>query len=108
MRPRIGRLRHRLTLEASARADDGGGGAVSSWEEVAELWGAVEAVAGKETVAADRLTGQAAYQIVIRHRDGITPSMRFRRGAEAFDILAVLDKDGRRRFLVCQCERRDL
>lgn len=108
MRARIGRLRHRLTLETNSRADDGGGGAASSWEELAELWGAVEAVAGRETVAADRVTGQAAYQIVIRYRDGILPAMRFRRGAEAFDILAALDKDGRRRFLVCQCERRDL
>ena len=108
MRARIGRLRHRLTLEARSRADDGGGGAVSTWDELAELWGAVEAVTGKETVAADRVTGQAAYQIVIRHRDDIMPAMRFRRGAEAFDILAALDKDGRRRFLVCQCERRDL
>ena len=108
MRARIGRLRHRLTLEAASRADDGGGGAVSSWEEVAELWGAVEASTGKETVAADRVTGQAGFQIIIRYRDDVTPAMRFRRGAEAFHILAALDKDGRRRFLVCQCERRDL
>ena len=108
MRARIGRLRHRLTLEASSRADDGGGGAVSTWEEVAGLWGAVEGASGKETVAADRLTGRAGYQIIIRYRDDVTPAMRFRRGAEAFDILAAIDKDGRRRFLVCQCERRDL
>lgn len=108
MKARIGRLRHRLTLEANARTNDGGGGAVSSWGAVAEIWGAVEAATGKETVGADRVTGQAAYQIVIRYRDDVIPAMRFRRGAEAFDILAVLDEDGRRRFLVCQCERRDL
>jgi SPP1 family predicted phage head-tail adaptor len=95
MRARIGRLRHRLTLEARSRANDGG-------------WGAVEAATGKEAVAADRVTGQAAYLIIIRYRGDVTPAMRFRRGTEAFDILAVLDKDGRRRFLVCHCERRDL
>lgn len=108
MKARIGRLRHRLTLEANARADDGGGGTVSSWSALAELWGAVEAATGKEAIAADRVTGQAAYQIIIRYRDDVIPAMRFRRGAEAFDILAVLDQDGRRSFLVCQCERRDL
>jgi SPP1 family predicted phage head-tail adaptor len=108
VKARIGRLRHRLTLEASARAGDGGGGAVSTWETVAELWGAVEAVAGKEAVMADRVSGEASYRIVIRHRDDLRPAMRFRRGAEAFGILAVLDADGRRRFLVCDCERRDL
>jgi SPP1 family predicted phage head-tail adaptor len=108
MKARIGRLRHRLTLEARSRADDGGGGAVSTWVALAELWGAVEAATGKETVAADRVNGQAGFQIIIRYRDDVTPAMRFRRGAEIFDILAALDKDGRRRFLVCQCERRDL
>ena len=108
MRARIGRLRHRLTLEASVRANDGGGGTVSSWEPLAELWGAVEAVTGREAVMADRVSGLASFQIVIRHRDDVVPSMRFRRDAEAFDILAALDQDGRRRFLICQCERRDL
>jgi SPP1 family predicted phage head-tail adaptor len=108
VRARIGRLRHRLTLEVRSRVGDGGGGAVSTWEPVAELWGAVEAVAGKEAVMADRVSGQAASRIVIRHRDDVGPAMRFRRGAEAFDILAALDQDGRRRFLVCDCERRDL
>ena len=108
MRARIGRLRHRLTLEASARANDGGGGAVSTWAPLAEIWGAVEAASGREALAADRVSGQVGYQIIIRYRGDVAPAMRFRRGTEAFDILAALDKDGRRRFLVCQCERRDL
>jgi len=108
VRARIGRLRHRLTLEASTRVNDGGGGAVSTWGAVAELWGTVEAATGKEAVAADRVSGGTAYQIVIRYRDDLAPAMRFRRGEEAFDIVAVLDKYGRRRFLVCLCERRDL
>lgn len=108
MKARIGRLRHRLTLETRSRSPDGGGGAVSAWTPVAELWGAVEAVAGKEAVAADRVSGETACRIVIRHRDDVGPAMRFRRGGEAFDIVAALDGDGRRRFLVCECERRDL
>jgi SPP1 family predicted phage head-tail adaptor len=105
---RIGRLRHRLTLETRSRTPDGGGGGASTWTPVAELWGALDAVAGKEAVMADRVSGQAAYRIVIRHRDDVGPAMRFRRGGEAFDIVAALDQDGRRRFLVCDCQRRDL
>ncbi|NJM34939.1 MAG: phage head closure protein [Rhodomicrobium sp.] len=73
-----------------------------------EVWGAVEASSGKEIVGADRVTGEASYTITIRYRPDLTPSMRFRRGTETFHILAVLDKDGRRRLLTCQCERRDL
>jgi SPP1 family predicted phage head-tail adaptor len=108
MSTRIGRLRHRLTIEQAARTDDEGGGAALVWEAVAEVWGAVEAVSGQESVGADRVTGSAIYSITIRYRDGIAPSMRFRREDEIFEILSVLDEDGRRRFLTCKCERRNL
>jgi SPP1 family predicted phage head-tail adaptor len=108
VKARIGKLRHRLTLEQAMRTDDGGGGAEAGWEPVAELWAAVEAVSGTETVAADRISGQASYLITIRHREDLRPAMRFRRGAELFHILSALDQDGRKRFLVCHCARRDL
>ena len=48
MKTRIGKLRHRLTIEREARAGDGGGGSASTWETVADVWGAVEA--GEEAV----------------------------------------------------------
>jgi SPP1 family predicted phage head-tail adaptor len=108
MSVRIGRLRRRLTIEQEARDPDGGGGAAVAWEALGDVWGAVEALSGKETVGADRISGEAACQITIRHRSDVAPAMRFRDGAEIFHILSALDRDGRRRFLTCQCERRDL
>ena len=108
MSPRIGTLRDRLTIEQEARTGDGGGGSTVVWDGVADVWGAVEALSGKETSAADRITGSVDYRITIRYRTDLTPAMRFRRGSDAFHILSVLDKDGERRFLTCQCERRDL
>ena len=59
MSPRIGKLRQRLTIERKTRTDDGGGGATIVWDEVAEVWGVVEAFTGKETIAADRVSGNA-------------------------------------------------
>jgi SPP1 family predicted phage head-tail adaptor len=106
--PRIGKLRHRLVIEAKARTADGGGGAAVAWTEIAEVWGAVEALSGKEAVAAGRVAGTAEYRITLRYRSDVAPAMRLRRGAELFEIVAVLDEDGRRRFLACDCERRDL
>jgi SPP1 family predicted phage head-tail adaptor len=108
MSTRIGELRHRLTIEQSARTDDEGGGAALIWSTVAEVWGAVEAVSGAERFATDRVTGSAMYEITIRYREGVAPSMRFRRDDEIFEILSVLDEGGRRRFLTCKCGRRDL
>jgi SPP1 family predicted phage head-tail adaptor len=108
MSARIGKLRHRLTIEQQTPSADGGGGTVTVWDELAEVWGAVEAVSGRERIEAGRTSGQVSHLITIRHRDDLGPAMRFRREAEIFEILAVLDKDGRGRFLQCHCERRFL
>jgi SPP1 family predicted phage head-tail adaptor len=103
----IGRLSHRLTLESPVRLADGGGGATVAWEAVADMWGAVEMPSGRERVESGRLTGTANTRITIRYRDGVTPAMRFRNGGQVFEIRTVLDIDGRRRYLQCDCERRD-
>jgi SPP1 family predicted phage head-tail adaptor len=108
MRPRIGKLRHRLTLEAPVRSADGGGGASIAWDEVAQIWGAVEASGGGEAVDADRVSGARQLIVTLRYRDDVAPAMRFRLGGRLFPIRAALDADGRKRFLRCLCEERDL
>jgi len=105
---RIGALRRRVVLERPALADDGGGGAVETWEAVAEVWAMIEAQSGKETVEADRLSGTRRVDVTIRYREDVSANMRFRLGDRVLDIRAVLDEDGRRRFLKCNCEERDL
>jgi SPP1 family predicted phage head-tail adaptor len=108
VKARIGKLRHRLTLEAPWRVSDGGGGAATAWESVAECWGAIETAGGGETVQADRLSGERQPVITIRHREDVAPAMRFVSGYRLFHIRAVLDPDGRGRFLRCLCEERGL
>jgi len=105
---RIGALRRRVVLERPTRADDGGGGAVETWEAIAEVWAMIEANSGKEAVEADRRSGRRKVDVTIRYREDVAPHMRFRLGDRVLDIRAVLDEDGRRRFLKCNCEERDL
>lgn len=104
----ICRLSHRLTLERPVRAPDGGGGASVTWETVADMWAAVEALGGGERVDVGRLAGDVNARITIRHRDDVTPAMRFRIGTQVYEIVAALDGDGGRRFLRCDCQRRNL
>lgn len=104
----IGRLSHRLTLERGNRTGDSGGGATVAWEAAADMWGAVEDLSGVERVRGDRVTGEANTLITVRYREDIIPAMRFRNGTHVYNILVVLDGDGQRRFLRCQCQRRDL
>jgi SPP1 family predicted phage head-tail adaptor len=104
--PTIGELRHRLRLEAAVRSPDGGGGADTAWEPVGDVWASVKAVGGTEQVSAEALAGRVTHEIWIRHRGDAAPAMRFVAGARAYDIRAVLDPDGGRRWLRCLVEER--
>jgi SPP1 family predicted phage head-tail adaptor len=108
MKARIGKLRHRLTLERQWRNADAGGGAAIAWEAIAELWGAIETTAGGERVSADHLSADRQPIVTIRYRDDVTAAMRFICGDRHLLIRAVLDPDGTQRFLRCLCEERDL
>lgn len=107
-RPAIGRLRHRLTLEAADRTPDGGGGASEAWTTVAEVWAEVTPTSGTETVDADALTGRISHEIVFRYRPDVAPVMRLRSAARLFEIAAVINVDEGRRWLKCLCVERDL
>jgi SPP1 family predicted phage head-tail adaptor len=107
-RPVIGRLRHRLTLEAAIRAPDGGGGASETWTTVAEVWAEITPTSGTEAVDADALTGRASHEIVFRYRPDVAPVMRLRASGRLFEIAAVIDVGERRRWLRCLCVERDL
>ncbi|MEZ5818328.1 MAG: phage head closure protein [Hyphomicrobiaceae bacterium] len=100
---RIGALRHRVVLEAPDRTDDGGGGGVVTWLPVSEVWASVVPTSGTETVVAEQIAGRVTHEVLVRHRGGIVPAMRFRFGSRIFEILAVLDVGERRRVLRCLC-----
>jgi SPP1 family predicted phage head-tail adaptor len=104
----IGELRTRLTLESLSRTDDGGGGAELTWETVAEVWAAVRPLSGEEGFTLDRVGGRLSHEILIRHRADVTLEMRFREAARVYDIRSAFDPDGRRHWLKCLAEERDL
>lgn len=104
----IGELRARLVLEAPARAADDGGGSVVTWEQVALLWAKVSARGGTESFTHDRVAGSASHEIIMRYRSDVTPEMRLREGTRIFDVRAAMDLDGRRQWLRCLAEERDL
>jgi SPP1 family predicted phage head-tail adaptor len=109
--PSIGALRDRLTLQSPNRADDGGGGAVVTWDTVAELWAYVRPISGDERLRHDAVTARVTHEVWIRYRANVVPAMRFTDGARILDIVAVLDPasdPGRRDRLQCLCEERNL
>ena len=107
-RPRIGALRHRLVLESPVRVSDGGGGAVRTWNIVANVWAAIDPRDGTESIVAEAIAGRNTFAVHMRYRSDVAPAMRLRLDTRIFEILAVFDADDRRRFLECRVQERNL
>ena len=104
----IGALRHRFTLEQTSLTPDGGGGVTESWVQVAQLWGQLTPLSGRERVEASRIAGRHMYDISLRYRSDVEPAMRFRLGTRIFHILSIEDVDARGQWLKALCEEREL
>jgi SPP1 family predicted phage head-tail adaptor len=101
-------LRHRLVLEELQREADEGGGFIETWVAVGELSADIRPVSGGESVEADRVAGRVTHELTLRYRAGVTPAMRFRKGARLFHIASVINMDERNAWLKCLCEEREL
>lgn len=95
-----------LVLEAPARGADGAGGYVEGWQALGTLWAEVLPGTGREVAGAEVVLSSVAYRIVVRGAaQGAAsrpkPGQRFRDGARLFPILAVTERDGAGRYLIC-------
>jgi SPP1 family predicted phage head-tail adaptor len=102
----IGEMRERVTLQSPLRTPDGAGGAEVTWTSGATVWAKVEDRGGGERVAGERLAAGTKLRLTIRYRSGITTEMRGLWNARVLNIRAVGDPDGRKRFLVLDCEEK--
>lgn len=66
-----------------------------------KLWASVVDLSGNQYIAAGGKQNAVHTQIKIRHRAGVTASMRVLCGGVAYDIEAVLERDRHWLFLMC-------
>lgn len=102
--PAIGALRHRLLLEIETRTADGAGGFEVRWNAIAYVWAEIQPRTGREAYGPDKTEARVTHAVRLRHRPGLSPTMRFRRDTTIFVIRAVLEIGTRRRWLECLCE----
>lgn len=67
----IGRMRHRLTIMALTRSDDGGGGSSRADAVSATVWARVELASVKEVAAYSQLQQRTTHSVLIRQRDDV-------------------------------------
>jgi SPP1 family predicted phage head-tail adaptor len=101
-----GKLRHRLVLEAPVETDDGAGGVLRSYENLATVWAAIEPLGLAEQIAAESLGARRTHRIIIRTGFDLTLRHRFKLGARIFRIAAIRDPDESGRFREITAEER--
>lgn len=100
----IGAMRSRVTLQSPVRVADEIGGAAILWNNVAEVWAAVDALSARETAAFDTTSSTASFRVVIYRRDDVRAGWRVRWGERVLRVAGVVDGGGRRIDLMCEEE----
>jgi SPP1 family predicted phage head-tail adaptor len=98
-----GRLTARLVLERPELTEDGQGGAVTGFVELARVWALVEPRSFAEEEKGPGLVAIVTHHVTIRARGDLGVGQRFRKGMRVFDILALRDPDETGRFQVALC-----
>lgn len=104
---RAGTLTERVTIQETTQTQDGDGGIVDSWADVATVWAAVEPLTGREFFDAAKVNAEVSSRIRIRALSGIVPKMRAVHGSDIYDIHAVMDVDSRGREIHLMVSRED-
>jgi len=101
-----GKLRERLTLQRADTDQNRAGEEVAIWEDLAERWGAVETLGGRELAKAQQVVAEATTKVTLRY-DSTTSTLsvmdRIAHGDRTLEINHVADPDGRRRCMICLC-----
>lgn len=98
-----GLLRKRLIIQKRSTTQDSYGQPLTSWTDVAIVWGEVVPTSGNENQSADALQSSENFIVTIRYRAGITAKMRIKYGNRLFDIQSVLDENERHRTINLSC-----
>lgn len=92
-------LNKRVTLQRRTEGQDETGAPLTAWTNVVttgdgKVWASVTDLTGRQYVAAKAGQNSVSTTIRIRMRAGIVPAMRVLYNGVAYDIEAVLDRDG--------------
>jgi SPP1 family predicted phage head-tail adaptor len=100
---KIGKLRHRITIEQAAENQEPDGSVIEMWSIYATAQASIEPVSGREYFVAQSTQADLNHRISLRYVPGITPKMRVNYGSRIFDILSVINVNERNRELQLMC-----
>lgn len=94
-----GNLSSRVTIRQLVAGQDAIGQPVQTWSDVAKVWADIRHPSGLQAVKGDADVSLVKASIRIRKRAGIDAGMRVVRGADVYDIQAVLPVENGKVYL---------
>ncbi|WP_366923873.1 phage head closure protein [Metallumcola ferriviriculae] len=101
---RIGKLRHRVTIQEYVASRDSFGAENPEWIDLKTVWANVSPVSGKEYFASQQLSAEITTKIMMRYRPGITPKMRVIFDDRIFEIISVINLESQNIELNLMCK----
>lgn len=103
-----GLLRKRVTVQQRQITRNSYGEEVTMWSDVATVWADVRAPILADTRERDegrvnQIQATVMYDIEIRYREGLDPTMRMLYAGQTLNIHSITDPDGRRQRLRLRC-----
>lgn len=103
---RVEELNKRVVIQKPSTAVNELNETVGGWVNLipagdGKIWAAVVDMTGRQYVAAGAQQNAVVTRITIRKREGVEAAMRVLRGADVFDITAVLDRTDNFMDLMC-------
>ena len=101
----VGRMRHRLVIEAVQSVPDEAGGWQVAYKTLGAVWAAIRPV-GVDTSHAPRQSGETiTHELTLRYRADMQVGMRLRQGEACYVIRLLVDPDHRKNWLLCLCSQ---
>lgn len=98
-----GQLKYQLFIQAPPTGKDDNGDPKTDWSPVCSPFAKKEDLSGRELFAAQSAHSEVTTRFRIRYRTGLSPTMRLVCDGVIYKIVAVLDRDGRKRELQLMC-----
>ncbi|MCW2485941.1 phage head closure protein [Candidatus Symbiopectobacterium sp. NZEC127] len=73
---RIGRLRHRVTIQNFTTTRDDSGQPIKTWFDAATAWAEVAPISGRELVASGAVSAEATIRVWMRYRSDVSAASR--------------------------------
>jgi SPP1 family predicted phage head-tail adaptor len=100
---RSGQLRHLIIVQSPPVGQDAQGNPLTAWSNVCTPYAKKEDLSGRELFAAQAAQSEVTTRFRIRYRSGLRAAMRLQCEGVIYNIVAVLDRDGRQRELQLMC-----